>query len=76
MDMDHLGTFVDLALLADARCFVGSPSGFSSIAMMWGDHQCLSTVTKCLETYGMADFGASCTTLGRRALRESFEEEL
>lgn len=66
---DHLGTFVDLLLLAEAKCFVGSPSGFSTIASLWGAHSCYTHVGECLDSYGIENMGRACTTLGRRLLR-------
>lgn len=36
----QLTSFADLALLAGASCLIGSRSGFSHTALMWGRHSC------------------------------------
>jgi len=44
-------SFVDLALLAQATCLVGSPSGFSDTALNWGRHACYLPLAKCIQAY-------------------------
>mmetsp|Transcript_40412 Transcript_40412/g.89772 ORF Transcript_40412/g.89772 Transcript_40412/m.89772 type:complete len:432 (+) Transcript_40412:206-1501(+) len=44
-------SFVDMALLAQAQCFVGSPSGFSDMALNWGRQSCYINIRRCIETY-------------------------
>jgi hypothetical protein len=42
-----LTAFVDLRLLAEATCLISCPSGFSHIAVQWGQHACALTVSQC-----------------------------
>lgn len=35
-----LTSFADLMLLSQASCLVGSPSGFTRLALIWGRHDC------------------------------------
>jgi hypothetical protein len=49
---DLMRTFVELGMLARARCLVISFSGFSNAARWWGGQTCVVTVDTCVT--GMA----------------------
>jgi hypothetical protein len=39
-DEQHMAAFVELGMMARARCLITSESGFSSVARWWGAQQC------------------------------------
>lgn len=47
--LDYMGEYVDLMLLAGAKCLVASHSGFSNIALWWGKHTCVTSVNECID---------------------------
>ena len=46
-----ISSFVDLSIMAEASCFIGSPSGFSWTSLNWGRHECFLSVKQCVEMY-------------------------
>lgn len=46
--IDYMNEFVDLMLLAGAKCLVVSESGFSDIARWWGGQSCVISVDECI----------------------------
>jgi hypothetical protein len=45
----HMQAFVELGLMARARCLVTSESGFSNVARWWGGQQCTLAVADALK---------------------------
>ena len=46
-----MSSFLDLALLSRAACLIGSPSGFSTVALLWGRHPCYLSIEQCMAEY-------------------------
>jgi hypothetical protein len=49
-------SFLDLALLSRARCLIGSPSGYSLAALIWGRHRCYLEIEQCMSLYNVSDW--------------------
>ncbi|GAX74853.1 hypothetical protein CEUSTIGMA_g2299.t1 [Chlamydomonas eustigma] len=46
-----LTSFLDLGMLAESRCLIGSDSGFTRVARLWGRHNCTLNVEQCIAFY-------------------------
>lgn len=47
--LDLMNEYVDLMLLANAKCYVYSDSGFSNLALWWGNHTCIMSISDCID---------------------------
>jgi hypothetical protein len=50
-ELAMMTTFLDLGMLASAKCLIGSTSGFTSVARLWGRHTCTLNVDQCITLY-------------------------